>query len=121
MATQKFNWTAENPACVATHQILADLMQFKGEFKNAGEVSVERLTYFPRASPTPAVTRARASQMAWQFCDRLLRITHVKESTTVTLNQFIRRFETLFGVGTTTVEDIAQAADDFLRFPKEKS
>lgn len=120
MANQKFNWTAENPACVATHQILADLMQFKEGFENAGAVKVERLTYFPRASPTPAVIRAHASQMAWQFCDRLLKITHVKESPTVTLNQFIRRFETLFGVGTTTLKDIAQAADDFLQFPEEK-
>jgi len=120
MPTQTFTWTDQNPACKATYQILAALMQLKAEFKPAGQLTVDRLTYFPKVSPAPAVLDAHASQMAWQYCDRLLKLTRVKESPSVTLNQFIRRFETLFGVGTTTLKDIAQAADDFLVFPGEK-
>jgi hypothetical protein len=120
--TSPITWSAKNPACQNTYDILVGLLQLSRStsFAEAEKLLVQQLTYFPRASPAAAVTRAHASQMAWQFCDRLLRITNIKESPTLTLNQFIRRFETLFGVGTTTLKDIAQAADDFLRFPKEK-
>ncbi len=122
MADPSFTWSDKNAACQSTYNILTSLLQLSPstEFDKAGKVPMRQLTYFPSVSPTPAVTRAHASQMAWQFCDGLLKITFIKPSPKVLLNQFIGRFETLFSKETSTLKDIAQAADEFLVFPGEE-
>ena len=119
-----FTWTKDNPACVATDKILADLLQFNGSatsFDAAGKLPMGQLTYFPKVTPDADIIRAHASQMAWQFCDRLLRITRVREDpVNTTLGKFIGRFVELFSLPTKTLTDIAEAADAFLVFPGEK-
>jgi hypothetical protein len=122
MTEPSFTWSDKNPACQSTYSILTGLQQLSNNttFDKAGQVPMRQLTYFPKVSPAPAVTRAHASQMAWHFCDRLLRITSIKPSPNVLLNQFIGRFETLFSKEASTLKDIAQAADEFLVFPGEE-
>lgn len=119
--TTTFTWTDKNQACTSTYNILTSLLQLSSTipFAQAEKVPMRQLAYFPKVDPAPGVTRAHGSQMAWHFCDRLLKVTRVKEDPRVTLNQFIGRFETLFSKETSSLKDIAQAADEFLVFPGE--
>jgi hypothetical protein len=124
MTEPSFTWTKDNAACVATDKILAALLQFNGDatsFDAAGRLPMRQLTYFPKVTPDAEIIRAHASQMAWQFCDRLLKITRVREDpVTTTLGKFIGSFVELFSNSDVTLKDIAEAADGFLLFPGEK-
>ncbi len=121
-----FAWTDQNPACIATYNILEGdqlLNQFDRvflSFADAGATLLSSLPYFPKFGGAADDIEGRAAQMARQYFKFLITLfTNRKERPADSIETMLGRFAALFASSTATISDLAQAADDFLKFKGE--
>lgn len=126
MATEKYVWTPDKLACIATYTILggdAFLDQFDEFFlqiDKAGAVKLTTLPYYPKFSASPTDIDGRADQMARKFFKFVvLTYTNRKENPMDTVEACIKKMRGLFKNKSATFTDLAEATDKFFKFNDE--
>lgn len=121
-----FAWSDKNMACIATYNILeADglLNQFDRvflPFSKAGETALSSLPYFPKFGGAAADIEGRSAQMARKFFKLLLVLyTNRTEHPNDTIEKMLATFAALFASKKATFSDLAEAADNILKFKGE--
>ena len=125
MATTKA-WSAQRVACIATYNILEGdqlLNQFESfmlRFAVAGAKKLSDLPYFPKFGAAAADIEGRADQMSRMFLKHLVAIfTNRKERAADSVEQMHAALAKHFESTSSTMLDLANTADDCLRFKDE--
>ncbi len=119
-----YKWR-ENPACVATYNLLGDkfLDQFETDdtpFKDAGALKLEELLYFLHTTANARIRAARARRIARKLLTLLTGTYTVGWEAPGTQNDDVF-FATaaVFEDGSKTLTDVAALIDGYFRFPTE--
>jgi len=124
-AKKQFEWK-ENMACVATYKILEGdkfLDQFEDAdiaFKDAGDVKLGTLSYFPRTTTNAEIIDLAGLEMSRMFFKHLSKtFTIKKEDAQDESAAIILAVGAVFKDPEKTIKDLAQVVDDRIKFPDE--
>jgi hypothetical protein len=126
MAEEEYKWSADTMACVATYKILEEedfLDQFEDAdvpFKDAAELEMRRLRYYPATTVNASIIKLLSIQMAQLFYRKIIQTYTVgRQRPQRAVGQTIDDLAAVFAKPTGKLIDLAKIVDDDLRFPGE--
>lgn len=119
-----YRWK-ENIACTATYKVLEGdkfLDQFEDSdipFAKAPKVKLKTLRYFPKTTTNPQFIEVLSIEIARQFIKHIVKTFTVTKQKANSSSEIIDAIAKVFADGEKTIKDLAEIADDNIKFPDE--
>jgi len=119
-----YKWK-ENIACIATYKVLEGdkfLDQFEDSdipFARAQKVKLKTLHYFPKTTANPQIIEVLSIEIARQFIKHIVKTFTVTKQKANSSAEIIDAIARVFADGERTIKDLAEVADDNIKFPDE--